>query len=173
MTLKTKIHISKKVESILSESLIRDNSEIEETEVERWNATLFYVSRKKCLLVTNSKTRYTVIVPGLSKNDFKELTKIFISSFYIQLEKDGIIVDRQQIEKMIGCIELLKTNNNKSIIGMQNSILPYLEDWKYEFGEYSNWDFYEIGRRINGIPYKQLEWRTPKEVMFKTINTSA
>ena len=164
------IFISKKLETVVPSTLIQLKSDLNNSYIGKWNATLFYVSRKKCVLLTNSTARYTLILPGLLKNDFKNITEILTEKLTKQLEKDGILITKIALERMIGKVSLLKTDNDKKIIGIQNYILGYLDDWKYEFGDFSNWDFYEIGSRINGIPYEKIGWMTPREKMNKIIN---
>lgn len=170
MTNCSNIFVSKKLETIVPAALIQFESDLNDNLLGKWNATIFYVSRKKCVLLTNSTARYTVILSGLVKNDFKNITDILIERLTKQFEKDEIIINQMALEKMIGKVFLLKTDNDRKIIGTQNYILGYIDDWKYEFGDYANWDFFEIGRRINGIPYEQIGWLTPREKMKKIIN---
>ena len=170
MTKHSNIFVSKKLETIVPSTLIQLKSDLIDNYIGKWNATLFYVSRKKCILLTNSTARYTVILPGLVKNDFKNITEILIETLTKQFEKDGILINQTALIKMIGKVLLLKTDNDKKIIGTQNYILGYIDDWKYEFGDFANWDFFEIGRRINGIPYEQIGWMTPREKINKIIN---
>ena len=170
MTNRSNIFVSKKLETVVPSSLIQLESDLIDNYIGKWNATIFYVSRKKCVLLTNSSSRYTVILPGLVKNDFKNITEILIERLTKQFEKDGISLTQMALGRMIGKVSILKTDNDKKIIGTQNYILGYIDDWKYEFGDFTNWDFYEIGRRINGIPYEQIGWMTPREKMNKIIN---
>lgn len=170
MTNCSNVFISKKLETIMPATLMHIESDFNDNQFGKWNATLFYVSRKKCVLMTNSIARYTVILPGIVKDDFKKISNILIERLKKQFEKDGILISQFLLEKIIGEVFLFKTDNDKKIIGTQNYILGCIDDWKYEFGDFSNWDFVEIGRRINGIPYKQLGWLTPKDKMDKLIN---
>ncbi|MBK8807842.1 MAG: hypothetical protein IPO21_14810 [Bacteroidales bacterium] len=170
MTNRSIIFVSKKLESVVPSTLIQLESDLNDNYFGKWNATMFYVSKKKCVLLTNSSARYTVIIPGLVKNDFKNITEILIEKLTKQFEKDEILITQMALVKIIGKVSILKTDNDKKIIGTQNYILGYIDDWKYEFGEFANWDFYEIGRRINEIPYEQIGWMTPREKMNKIIN---
>jgi hypothetical protein len=131
----------------------------------KWTATLFYVSHKKCLLITNSMTRYTVIVDRVTAADFSDLSGLFARAFYDQLLMDGIKTDWEPLQKLFGKVELFTTDNDRKLIGTQNSILQNLEDWKYEFGDIDHWPFREINRRINVIPYREPELFFPREKM--------
>lgn len=169
MTAYSKVYVSKKLEGLLPSDLIKKEIVVTENLLGKWNATVFFVSKKKCILMTNSLSRYSVILPGLAKNDFHELTDIVISNLLKQFQKDEITVNEALLKKIIGIVSLFETDNDRTIIGVQNYINGYVENWKYEFGEFSNWDFIDIGRRINGIPYKQIGWFTPKEKMKQII----
>lgn len=77
------------------------------------------------------------------------------------------------IEKIIADINLYQTDNDRSINGTLNNILPYFEDWKYEFGNFENVPFRKLNGRLNGQPNKQLNWLLPKEKMDEMIKACA
>ena len=161
----TEIYTSRKLETIIPEALIQKEPCGKYNPLGRWSATVFFVSHKKCLLVTNSITRYSVFLPGIRKSDFKNLSEIFINTLFEQLKRDNITSKKLNIKKLIGEITLHPTDNNRAIIGTQNYILENIDVWKYEFGQFENWDFKDINRRVNGIPYKQIGWLYPREKM--------
>lgn len=161
----TDIYTSKKLETIIHQSLIKTESTIKRNAFGKWNATVFFISRKKCLLVTNSITRYSLILSGLTKSDFENLSEIFINTFIDQLKTEEIPFNELSVRTLIGEIALHKTDNDRTIIGNQNYIIRYIDDWKYEFGSFENWDFRNINKRLNRVPYKQLGWLYPKERM--------
>lgn len=165
----TNIYVSRKLETVVPPTLLQSNDVLTENPIGKWTATLFYISKKKCILITNSITRYSVILPGFVKSDFNDLSNRFTSSFINQLESDRIQISQPVIEPLIGQVALFRTDNDKKIIGTQNYILSFFEFWKLDFGDYSNWDFYEIGRRINDVPYSQLGWKTPRDKMTDLI----
>lgn len=161
----TKIYLSRKLESVVSKSLVNTGEEESDNPLGKWTATLFYVSHKKCLLITNSLTRYTIIVDRVTAADFANITDRFAMTLYDQLVFDGIKTDWPTLHRLAGRVDLFSTDNDKNLIGTQNNILQYIDDWKYEFGAINNWPFREINGRINGVPYKELEWFFPKEKM--------
>ncbi len=161
----TEIYTSRKLETIIPEALIQKEPCGKYNPPGRWSATVFFVSHKKCLLVTNSITRYSVFLPGIRKSDFKNLSEIFINTLIEQLKRDNIPSEGLDIRKLIGQVTLHKTDNNRPIIGTQKYIIENIDDWKYEFGAFENWDFRDINRRVNGVPYKQLGWLFPREKM--------
>ncbi len=172
----TKIFVSKKLERILPAAFIEKDSGLGNNPLGKWNATLFYISRKKCMLLTNSMTRYSFVMSGFGKSELKDITNVFVSTFAKQLERDGVLVDATIISKVVGTLSFSNTDNDKRTIGVQNHILIAIEDWKFDFGDYSNWDFYEIGKRLNGTPYDfvaqsgKREMLTPKVKMGSVIS---
>jgi len=166
----TRINISRKLEKVVPKDLIKKSYIGLTNPFGKWTATIFYVSHKKCLMLTSSVAKYSVILDRITRADFGDFSNIFTKIFYDQLLADGIEIDYQKLHEFVGEVELLETDNDRSIIGIQNSIMYYIEDWKYEFGHIDNWSFREINKRINGIPYKQLDWLFPNEKMKLEIN---
>ncbi|HOG19650.1 MAG TPA: hypothetical protein PKW37_04335 [Salinivirgaceae bacterium] len=173
----TDIYTSKKLESLIPESLIVNESSDLFNPLGKWYATVFFISRKKCLLITNSNTKYSVIIAGINKPDFKNLSKIFTNTLIDQLKIDAIPFEETVIKNLIGTIVLHKTDNNRPIIGTQNHMLENIEVWKYRFGAFENWNFRKINRNLNKIPYKEGNlYLTPIEKMkslLDEINTSS
>ena len=168
----TNIYISKKLEKIIKFPTPETQEFVKLSHLNKWNANVFYVNHKRCLIITNSKTKYSVLISKMTISDFKNLSSIFIKSFQEQLKADCILVDLTTINRIIGSVKVYTTNNDKSVIGIQNNILSYIDDWKYEFGNIDNWNFKDINCRINNIPYKQIDWKFPKEKMNELIKTS-
>ena len=166
----TRINISRKLESVVPKPLIKKEYIGLTNPLGKWTATLFYISRKKCLLITNSTAKYTIIIDSITKADFEDFSNIFAKTLYDQLLIDEIEVSWPTVQSLVGEVQLFETDNDKQLIGTQNSILVHLEYWKNEFGHIDNWPFREINKRINGIPYKQIDWLFPREKMKLELN---
>jgi hypothetical protein len=164
----TKIYTTRKLEKITKE-FISDNDTNDNEYLGAWTSTLFYVSHKKCWLLINKTTKYLLILPDIKKTDLKNISSIFKESFYAQLTFDGIKTKYQMVEKIIGEIKLYETNNDRSANGSLNNCLLFLEDWKYEFGNYDNMNFRDLNGRLNSSPNKMLKWKYPKEKMNEMI----
>ncbi|HTN69304.1 MAG TPA: hypothetical protein VLZ33_07565, partial [Dysgonamonadaceae bacterium] len=108
---------------------------------------------------------YSVFIPGIIKADFKNLSELFTNALIDQLKGDGISNKELNIKELIGEITLHETDNDRPIIGTQKYILENIEALKNRYGPFENWNFRDINRRINGIPYKQLGWLFPREKM--------
>lgn len=174
--MKTKINISRKLESIVPKSLVNKKYLGLANPLGKWTATVFYVSRKKCLMITNSTAKYTVFIERITSSVFKDFSKLFTQRLYNQLLEDGIEIDYKMLENLVGEVELIETDNDRKIIGIQNSLNPNLEYWKEKYGHIDNWSFRHLNKIINGIPYKQIDYKSPREKMkeeIKLLNTNA
>ena len=147
----TEIYTSRKLESSVPKELIQNESFGKLSPLGKWSATVFFVSRKKCLLITNSITRYSVIIAGVRKSDFQNLSELFINTLTKQLKIDGLSIENLSIKELIGETTLHKTDNNRPIVGTQKYILENTDVWKYEFGSFENWNFRDINRRIKRL----------------------
>lgn len=164
----TPIHLSRKLQAIFPKELIVDSFDCKNP-LGKWNATLFYVDHKKCVLIMNSFTKYAVILDRVSKADLANFNTLFIDQLYYQLILDEITIDKNELNKLVGTIHFCRTDNDQKTIGTLNYILRSLPDWKEDYGHIDNWPFRKINTYINGIPYEQLGWLFPKEKMNALI----
>lgn len=166
----TKIFITRKLEKAINE-FIFENDSIENEYLGDWNCTLFHVSHKKCWILINNKTKYLIILPNVKKADSINLSSIFKDNFYAQLVYEGIKIEYELIDKIVGEIKLCETNINKSAIGSLNNSLVRIENWKLKFGNFENINFRDLNSRLNRLPNKMLNWKNPKEEMSEMIKS--
>lgn len=165
----TNIFLTKKLEKTVTKFIIKNLESSIEKSLNNWNANIFYVSQKKCWIITNSATYYTILLDRIKSADYKNITEIFTKTFYDQLLTDNIEIDFSKLQNIVGEINLAPTNNDRKVLGVQNSILENIKDWKYKYGHIDNWNFRNCNRIINGIPYKINEYFLPKEKMKKLL----
>ncbi len=168
----TPIHISRKLEKIASKYFGTPRTE-PNLFLGKWNATVFYVERKKCWLITNSETKFSIIIPDLKSSDIKNFSQIFVENLYSQLIYESILIDFKQLKNWIGKVEILPTDNDRKTIGTQNFILESLKYWKYEFRTFENMPFRELTMRLNSSPTERFKWKSPHEMIIDKFNTSA
>jgi len=149
--MKTRIYTSKKLEKLVKK-LIQTDLNDECGILGKWNATVFYVDRKKCWLVTNAKTQYNVILLDIKMQDLNKIDEIFKNAFHGQLVYDGIITDFDKLCTIIGELIFLPTDNDRKTAGFQNHRLQELGWWKYEFGSLENMPIKDLANRINTTP---------------------
>jgi len=168
----TQIHLTRKLEKTVSKYISKD-TQVKNEYLGKWSANIFYVDRKKCWLLVNSLTKYILVLSDIKSSELKNISKIFKDTFYSQLIYDGIIVEYELIEKIIGEVKLKETDNDRSANGSINNCLLYFEDWEYEFGRFENMNFRDLNNRLNSSPNKMLNWKYPKEEMSDIIKAYA
>lgn len=149
--MRTKIHTTKKLEKLVKKIITTDKI-TDSGILGKWNATVFYVNRKKCWLITNGLTRYNVILTDIKASNLKNIEQIFKNALYGQLTYDGIITDFENLDTIIGEVDFLPTDNDRSITGFQNQRLYDLEWWKYEFESLENMPIKDLANRMNTSP---------------------
>ncbi|MEZ4800279.1 MAG: hypothetical protein R2809_11000 [Flavobacteriales bacterium] len=176
--MRTKIHTTKKLQKLV-EKLISTEQKTDDGILGKWNATVFYVDKKKCWLITNGLTKYNVILADIKASDLKNIEQIFKNSLYGQLSYDGIITDLGNLELIIGKLDFLPTDNDRSTTGFQNQRLYELDWWKCDFGGLENMPIKELTNRMNtspihiGIGRKMSDYTNSIKEMKKILTESS
>ena len=132
--------------------LISNDQNTDSGKLGKWNATVFYVDRKKCWLLTNGLTKYNVVLTDIKAADLKNIESIFKESLYGQLTYDGIITDFEKVDSIIGQLDFLPTDNDRKTTGFQNHRLQELDWWAYEFEGLENMPIKDLTNRMNDAP---------------------
>ncbi|MDW5290795.1 DUF6933 domain-containing protein [Formosa sp. PL04] len=149
--MKTKIHTTKKLEKLVKK-LITTDQETDCGILGKWNATVFYVDRKKCWLISNGLTKYNVILTDIKSSDLNTIDQIFKDALFGQLIYDGILTDFETINLIIGGLVFLPTDNDRSTTGFQNQRLFELDWWKNDFDSLENMPIRDLTNRMNTSP---------------------
>ena len=150
--MRTPIHTTKKLEKLIKK-IVKSQSTGEDCGIlGKWNATVFYVDRKKCWLLSNAKTQYAVILTNIKSSSLSTIDDLFKNAFYSQLVYDGIITDFERIDILIGDLDFLPTDNDRRTTGFQNHKLQDLKIWQYQFGTLEEMPMKELGSRMNRLP---------------------
>ncbi len=161
------LYLSKKLEKLIHKTLISDK-ESKTDSINSWNVTFFYFKRQKHLLITNSETKFSIIIEKVSTKDFKNISKIFIDKLFEQLKYENINPKNFYLKENAADVYLHKTNNDKSTIGVQNNLMLFIEDWKCETTKDMDWDYRERCKSLNNIPFLKLKHHSPhKEMLAK------
>jgi len=149
--MKTKIHTTKKLEKLIKKLIVTD-PDSDCGILGKWNATVFYVDRKKCWLVTNGLTKYNIILTDIKASNLRNIEDIFKDALYGQLIYDGIMTDFESLNSMIGGIDFLPTDNDRSTTGFQNQRLYELEYWKHKFRSLEDMPIKDLTNTMNTSP---------------------
>jgi hypothetical protein len=165
----TSIFTTRKLEKTVKGFLTKEVSENEDS-FGGWVANLFHVSHKKCWILIHQQTKYILVFPNIRKPDLEDISTVFKEAFYGQLIYDGIFVDYDFIDKIIGDVNLRPTNNDRSSLGILNYCLENFDEWKKQYVTFENMPFRDLNNRLNRIPYSFLKLKYPKEEMSVFLN---
>lgn len=174
--MRTPIHTTKKLEKLIKK-IVKPQSPDEVCGIlGKWNATIFYVDRKKCWLVSNARTQYVIVLTDIKASDLRNIEDIFKNAFYGQLVYDGIITDFERIGTLIGGLDFLPTDNDRKTTGFQNHRLQDLRLWQYQFGSLKDMPMKELSSRMNrmiihlGASKKRSDYTTATDAMKLLLN---
>jgi hypothetical protein len=124
-----------------------------------WHANLITLDRRKCVLFTNDKTRYTFLVPGLKKPDFQMMGEMFLDNLFRCMRNDGL--EQEGVEKVLSaCSNYCFTKtSSKSVLGTMNDIADIIKWTVYDNGGLANTDIYGMMNKLNRMPMKPLDYR--------------
>lgn len=150
----TRIHTSKKLEKIIKKIMETESPGAQQDGIlGKWNASFFNFSRKKCWLITNEKTRYSIILMDIKASDLSRIEAIFKDNFFSQLIYDGIFIEFSEVDQMIGTLKFHPTDNDRSTIGLQNEFFATIDYRKQEYGSIENFPLRKINHQLNTYPF--------------------
>jgi hypothetical protein len=95
-----------------------------------WYANLIWLDRRKCLLLANAGTLFSVFVPDIRKADLVPLGASITTFIWKELESEGLSSDR--LGGLDSTIVLARTES-RSILGYMNEMARFceyaVEDW--------------------------------------------
>ena len=95
---------------------------MEEDKFYSWHANIFMYNRRKCIILMNDKTRYSIILYGLKKDQFKNLQQVITDAIVENFTQEGFeteIIDNY-VQKL-GYILYSKTND-QNILGQMTDM---------------------------------------------------
>lgn len=89
-----------------------------------WHGNILRLFRRKCVLLVNDETRFTLFIPGLVKKDFVNFGQVFVHHFERTLDyMNANPAQIAQAKLLLGGFSYHKTHNR--------SVLGTLNDMKY------------------------------------------
>lgn len=139
---------------------------------ESWNAHLFSIAGRKCILFTEKETCYSLLLVDVLKKDLKDIISLFYNAFISQLNTDKIefTSNLSYVDKINYELTLFSTDNDRKTIGVMNSLILDLKsycDTKFNKIEAARYFGQNI---INGIPIGSRKFANAKKMMQAKIN---
>jgi len=146
----------------LLKELNTELSPIKDTDpIALWHANLLMLDRRKCVLFTNDATRYSFLVPGLKKPDFKVLGQVFLDNLFRCMRIDDI--EQNGIEKVLNaCSRACFTKtSSRSVLGTMKEVTGLIECIIQDEGGLQNADMGALNVEVNRMPCGPLGYDRP------------
>jgi len=133
-----------------------------------WHANLIYIDQKKCVLFTNDKTLFHFIVPGVNRNQIKDLASLFRGYLECVLADEGISTQvKEKILYEYREIEYSGTDSKK-ILGSMNDLAFHYKIRISDEGGIHSHKVPEIIKQLNRMPMGTIKYKYPVELL-KTV----
>ena len=173
----TNIFCTKKLEKLVGKTLIATEPTSDQL-LGNWNANLFPLNGRKCLIVMNDVTYYCLIFLDILKKDILNFHELFYQRLIEQLDYDQVDFPVACASKLMTVCEpvFLQTNNNRKVLGTMNEFVFELE---YHFhmdyyGDFNRTNLPELNHRltdnlVGALSSKKHEFGRPIEEMKKLL----
>ena len=149
------IYCTQKFETVVGKSRIVKSDK--SSPLGNWNANVFMVNRKNCVILMNDVSYYSVILIDFKKIDLMNFHEVFAERFLKQLENDEISFPSKFTDKITKELQpvFLTTNNNRKVLGaIQDATLDMK---RYITEDYSdNIDYIDVDELNSNINEKIL-----------------
>ena len=134
-----------------------------------WHANIFYIERRKCVLVTNDTTLFTMLIPVLKKPDFQSFHFIFGQHLFKNLLNEEI--PQKQIETILSECEDIqyKKTNSRSVLGSMNELKFQLEYHIGAKGGLAKTDIFELNQQLNRTIMSPIKYKRPIEMFMEKM----
>ncbi|MFS8082208.1 MAG: DUF6933 domain-containing protein [Ginsengibacter sp.] len=108
--------------------LIQLKKRLPSISMNNWNAHLFFLERRKCMVFVHKETLYSFAILDVLKRDFNHFQQLFIDNYLLQLDKDRLLTMaiRSAVSNEFQHFELSITDGDKSSIGFLNNCVSRL-----------------------------------------------
>jgi uncharacterized protein DUF6933 len=139
----------------------------------QWNAHLFPIFGRKCILVTNKLTLYSFVKLDIFKKDLIELQVYFLISVIRQLITDGF-ADTEVFyswRSSFADLNIQRTDNDKRVIGTMNDIIYQLRTAiEYQVPSLRVLTDLTASSYLNNNIYGALKYKSPIEQIASLEN---
>ena len=130
-----------------------------------WSAHLFVADRTQYLILCNTKSLYSVIMCGKGINDDSHFIERALGSLRDFMQDDGQEFLYRRFIAPAGATVRFAKALDRSVMGSMNDLVVHAKMWLIE-RELSP---YEVGFKLNQIPFSSLKYANPKE-SFKAMH---
>jgi hypothetical protein len=124
-----------------------------------WHANLIRIERRKCLLLTNDRTLYSILIPGVKKKDLCNFPELFALHLKRHLEKEGF--GPEDIAKALREYDeiAIAPTANRSMLGSMNDLAYQADFLVSRAGGLEKGDILTVNMMLNRIPMGAIKYR--------------
>ena len=134
---------------------------------EDWYLNLFFLDRRKCLLLTHSATLFSVFYLAVRKADLRQLGPYLIDAITVALRDEDLPPD------VFGdldptTVRIAKTAD-RSTLGVMNDMAIHVKYQVAATGDVEGCDPKEVGHHLRRIPYNRGGYLYPIELLKERL----
>lgn len=120
-----RIHCSKKLQDFIKNVETFIPTKDINRSLSDWNAHLFFVDKRKCIIVVNNLTAYSIFITDIVKKDLKNFETLFFHRLEEQLKHDKQNNQLESVESFfqVPRLKFYKTNNDRKTLGRINDFM--------------------------------------------------
>jgi len=122
-----------------------------------WFANLFRIERRKCVLFTNDRTLYSVLLYGLKKPDFDALGQRFTSGLLANLKNDGFPPEQVASIGMTCQKVSWGVTNNRRVLGSMNDMILTTKYMVAVYRQPIEQEIAQLNHELNRTPMSMLK----------------
>jgi len=128
-----------------------------------WYANLIRIERRKCVLVTNGQTLFSLFLPAFKRPDFDNFSELFKQRLFKAML--NLEIPQKNIERILTEIEdcRIGKTNSRSVLGSMNDFAVQVKSMVDLSGGLNDTDIMTLNSRINEVPMGALKYGTPME----------
>ena len=123
-----------------------------------WNANMIRIERRKCLLLTNDRTLYSFLIPGVKNKDLSNLRELFALHLKINLAKEGF--GPEDIAKALREYDeiAIAPTKSRSVLGSMNDLADQADFLVGRAGGLDKADMLIVNMMLNRIPMGAIKY---------------
>ena len=133
-----------------------------------WYANLLWLESRKCLLLTQAATLFTIFEPGIRVAALRDITTTVTSLIARELAREGLPAGTFG-ELETTTVALAKTAD-RSILGCMNDMAHYGEAVIYQSGGLAAADLADINQALRRNIQSARDYRQPIDLVTESLN---
>jgi len=135
-----------------------------------WHANLIRIERRKCLLLTNDRTLYSFLVPGVKKKDLGNFRELFSLHLKMNLVKEDFSPgDINKALEEYGEIAIAPSAS-RSVLGSMNDLAYQADFLVSRAGGLEKGDMLIVNMMLNRIPMGAIKYHFSIDKVYELFN---